>query len=38
MPMRATLILDDGLLERARRITGIVENTSRCSANPIPPS
>jgi hypothetical protein len=34
MPMRTTLILDDGLLERARPITGIVENTSRSFGQP----
>lgn len=28
MPMRTTLILDDALLERARRLTGISEKTA----------
>ena len=28
MPMRTTLILDDALVERARRLTGVEEKTA----------
>jgi Arc/MetJ family transcription regulator len=32
MHMRTTLILDDALLERARRVTGIAEKTALVNA------